>query len=318
MRDYILTTSQVADILGMSKQGVMSIYDNDKKNLKPKKREVGKRSLQTITAGELLTYREAENKKLSPKFGKTTTFQCQKGGVGKSTMSYNLAVRAAMYGIKVLAVDLDCQAHMTMALYENINKDDITWLHIIKKEARIDQAIIEISPTLHLVPSNLNVSAVEKYLNSEEQDPKTYVLNHINEIKNNYEWIVIDCAPSLSTLNHAATIASDLIIVPVTSDDLAKDGMEITIGELNDTQHQYGIKPNVKILYNKFHQRERLSLSILAELARDFNDLLLESIVRRNVTFKEAVREKTSIFELAPKAPGSEDLDLLLRELFDI
>ncbi|MCS6838015.1 MAG: ParA family protein [Bdellovibrionaceae bacterium] len=251
---------------------------------------------------------------LDNKVATVISFQMLKGGVAKTTSALNVGIRASHLGLKVLLVDLDQQANLSFAAGAT-DPNLAVWVDIIDQKVSIEKTILPICEGLDLIPSNLNNSVLEKVLSRSHRNWVTCVQAPLNQIKNRYDWIIIDTAPSLSMLNTAVTYASDLIILPVTPDPFALLGLQKHLQELEEIKKDFHLSGlHYKILFSRFDAREILSQKYLDYLCTNFKDFLLDSYIRVNSDIKKVQGSSgKSIFQL--KSAASEDYDLVTKEL---
>lgn len=241
------------------------------------------------------------------------SFQMLKGGVAKTTSALNIGIRAAQYGLKVLLIDLDQQANLTYSLgCQSILAP--VWIDIVEKKCDPSQAIIPIFETLDLIPSNLNNSVIEKVLIKSQRNWAMSVKGPLNLIRERYDWIIIDTAPSLTMLNTAVTCASDTVILPVSPDPFAMMGLEKHLIELDEIAKDFDLSHlNKKILFTQYDIREKLSQHYLDLCIEKYNELLLDSFIRKSLDVRKAIEENKTIFHSSSYA--KEDYDLVTKEL---
>lgn len=247
------------------------------------------------------------------------SFQIVKGGVGKTSLSFCLAVRASHYGARVLAIDLDQQGNLTRSF--NVEaRDKPVWLNLFRDKVPVDQAIIQLSDTLHVIPSNLNNSKLDTELTQAATNLKDLVRDTIAPIRNNYDLIIIDCPPAINKINAAVTCASDIVIVPINPDPYAMDGLDYTISELNHIKKGFKLSFDYRIVWNKYDARERLGAFYMHELMKreDIVNNVLPVVCRVDVSLKNAVFDAKSVFELSKKSPIREDIDQFAKEILGI
>lgn len=246
------------------------------------------------------------------------SFQACKGGVGKTSLCYNIAIRAAQHGAKVLAIDMDMQAHLTLAFKENENLSALVWQDILEGK-HIRDTIVELHPYLHLIPSHLDNSYLDKkILQSNKVVYTSYVKNHLEKVKEHYDLILIDCAPALSNINTAISLASDKIIIPVTPDIFSFDGVEKTLSELKSIQSSFNKDFDVTILLNRFDAREKNSLDIITNLKNTYGKLLSQTVIVSSAEIKNSILKQEIIFDCRKNPPVCNDLDAITRELLNI
>ncbi len=247
---------------------------------------------------------------------KTISFQMLKGGVAKTSSALSIAIRASHYGYRVLLVDLDQQANLSYALGE-LKESSYVWLDIAEKKINITEAIVSVMPNLDLIPSNLNNSVLEKVLIRSHRNWMMSVKGPLEEIKNNYDWIIIDTAPSLTVVNSAVTCASQCVVLPVTPDPFAIMGLSKHLEELKEIESDFDLKGlDKKILFTRFDARESLSQKYLFECAEKYPDFMLDSYIRNTAEIKKSVQEKRDIFKTSTTAKL--DYDLVTRELMSL
>lgn len=238
--------------------------------------------------------------------------QMLKGGVAKTTSVMNLGLRAAMYGAKVLFVDLDQQANLTYALgYDEENPS--VWIDIVEKKKNIKDCIVTIEDHIDLIPSSLNNSVLDKVLMNSNRNWSSAVKSPLESIASNYDLIIIDTAPALSAINTAVCVASDMIILPVNPDRFSMLGLDKNLSELKEIKSDFDLKFDTKILFTKFDGREKMSHEILQNCIEKYEDLLMQSYIRTSSEAKNSIRGAKNIFQ--GKSSVKEDYDLVTREL---
>jgi len=250
---------------------------------------------------------------------KITAIVNQKGGVGKTTTALNLGYALSEAGEKVLLIDFDPQASLSVALgIKSDNKPGIQTLMaeaIEEKEIQIDSNTIEIKENLNLIPANLQLAGIEMTLVSvmcKEQMLKSV----IESIKKEYDYIIIDCSPSLGTLTINALTACDSLIIPVTPEYLSAKGLGLLIDVIRKTKRR--INPNLKIdgvLMTMLNSRTNLSKEMIravnesAKYIKENFDLDIQVFkikIPASVKAGEAILNRKSIIEYDPKNKVSE------------
>lgn len=247
------------------------------------------------------------------------SFQIVKGGVGKTSLSFCLAVRASHYGARVLVIDLDQQGNLTRSF--NVEaRDRPVWLNLFRDKIPVENAIIELSDYLHLIPSNLNNSRLEVEIIASQANLNDLIKDIIAPIRKNYDLIIIDCPPAINNINAAATCASDLIIIPINPDIYAMDGLDYTISELDRIKKGFKLNLDYRIVWNKYDARERLGAVYMHELMKrtELHNKILPVVCRIDTSLRTAIFESKSVFDLPKKAPIREDIDQFAKELLGI
>jgi chromosome partitioning protein len=243
---------------------------------------------------------------------KVISVQMLKGGVAKTTSVLNMGLRAAMYGARVLFIDLDQQANLSFAL--GVEDESLpVWVDIVEKKKSIEECVRFIEPHVDLIPSSLNNSVMDRVLMNSNRNWAQAVKVPLEKIRHRYDLILIDTAPALSATNTAVTIASDEVILPVNPDKFAMLGLEKNLLELADIKVDFDLQFNRKILFTKFDGRENTSHELLQKCIDSFADELMTGYIRTSSEVKNSVRSGKSLF--AGKSPVKADYDLVTREV---
>ena len=216
----------------------------------------------------------------------------QKGGVGKTTTAINLSSCLAEKGKKVLAVDMDPQGNMTSGLGVNKNSVENTIYDLIIGESSIDEVLRkDIMKNLDIIPANIDLSAAEIEL-IDVEDKEYIVRNVIKDIKDNYDYIIIDCPPSLSMLTIIHTV------------DLVRD-------RLNPELEIEGV------VFTMYDARTNLSLQVVENVKDNLHQNIYKTIIPRNIRLAEAPSYGIPINEYDPKSAGSESYMRLAEEVIN-
>jgi len=242
------------------------------------------------------------------------SLQMLKGGVAKTTSALNIGLRAAMYGARVLFVDLDQQANLTFALgCEDENLP--VWVDVVEKRITVAEAIRQVEPGLDLLPSSLNNSVLDRVLLTGNRNWAQSVRAPLATVKDRYDMIVIDTAPNLSAINTAVTCASDLILLPVNPDKFSLLGVRKHLADLNELRTEFGLEFQSKILFTRYDGREAASREILSQCIAEFEDLLLKSYIRTSTEIKNSIGTVKSIFN--SKSNAKDDYDMVTQEVLE-
>lgn len=241
------------------------------------------------------------------------SFQMLKGGVAKTTSALNLGIRAAMYGARVLFVDLDQQANLTFAL--GCETEGPVWIDLIDKKAKVQNLVCAIEDHVDLIPSNLNNSGIEKALFNSNRNWSKIVKAPLDEIKDNYDLIIIDTAPALSALNTAVCVATDKIILPINPDRFSMMGLEKNIQELEEIKKDFELNFEMQILMTKFDSREKMSHEILENCIEKYSDKLMNHFIRTSTEVKNSIGSTKNLFQ--NKSPIKEDFDQATLEMLN-
>lgn len=245
---------------------------------------------------------------------KTVSIQMLKGGVAKTTSVLNIGLRAAMYGARVLFVDLDQQANLSFAL--GVEDESLpVWVDIVEKKKSVEECVCFIEPHVDLIPSSLNNSVLDRVLANSNRNWAQSVKAPLEKIRHRYDLILIDTAPALSAINTAVTLASDEVILPVNPDKFALLGLQKNISELEDIRQDFDLKFDSKVLFTKFDGREKASHELLQKCIESFEDSLMKGYIRTSSEVKNTLRSGKSLF--SGKSPVKEDYDFVTREILN-
>ena len=222
--------------------------------------------------------------------GKIISFANQKGGVGKTTSAVNIAASLGILGYKTLLVDLDPQGNATSGV--GIAKKGLKYTikDILAGEIDAKTAVLETKyEKLWLIPSNITLAGAEFDLFQEEEDPQNVMKNAFAELKNEFDYVIIDCPPSLGMLTVNSLTASDGVVIPMQCEFYALEGLSqlmITIGKIKT---HYNNALNVTgILITMYTNRLLLTQQVKSELKKHYAGKLFESPISRGVKLSEA------------------------------
>ena len=236
--------------------------------------------------------------------GKVISLINQKGGVGKTTSSVNLASALALRNYKTLVIDMDPQANASQALGSNPDYPGI--FHVLSGKEDIQKSIQPSTlDTLFLISSNEDLSGLGSVLNQEE-NWETFLKLEVQKIKDQFDFIFIDCPPSLGPLTINVLTASDRFIVPLQCEYYALEGLGGLLETVKRVKDR--LNPSLKfqgILLTMFDSRNKLSKQVEAEIREHFENKVFQTIVPRNVRLSEAPSFGQSIFQYDPKSQGA-------------
>ena len=221
--------------------------------------------------------------------GKIISFANQKGGVGKTTSCVNIAASLGVLGFRVLIIDLDPQGNATSGV--GISKKGLkaTTKELLTGEIPVDQ-IIQETPykNLHVIPTNTALAGAEFEL-FDIDDPEFRIKKGLESVKDNYDYILIDCPPSLGMLTINAFTASDGVIVPMQCEFYALEGLSQLMVTINRIKRMYNPELSITgILITMYNGRLLLSMQVIAELDKHYSDKIFRTKVSRNVKLTEA------------------------------
>lgn len=248
--------------------------------------------------------------------GRIIAIANQKGGVGKTTTAINLSSSLAGLGKKVLALDMDPQGNMTSGLSVNKTEVENNVYDLIIGNAEIQECVCkDVFENLDVLPSNINLSAAEIELIGVEN--KEYIIkSEVEKIRDNYDFIIIDCPPALSMLTINAMTTADSILVPIQCEYYALEGLSQLIHTIELVQER--LNPTLKIegvVFTMYDARTNLSLQVVENVKDNLSQNIYKTIIPRNIRLAEAPSYGMPINLYDPKSAGSESYMLLAEEV---
>ena len=248
--------------------------------------------------------------------GKIIAIANQKGGVGKTTTSVNLAASLGVLEKKVLLIDADPQANASSGLGIEVENVEIGTYQILEHSNTPQEAIVKsTSPNVDVIPAHIDLVAIEIELVDKEN--REYMLKEaLASIKDDYDYILIDCAPSLGLLTLNALTAADSIIIPIQCEYFALEGLGKLLNTIKSVQKIHNAELDIEgLLLTMFDTRLRLSNQVVEEVQKHFNDMVFKTIIQRNVKLSEAPSYGESIIAFDATSRGASNYLSLAEEV---
>lgn len=250
--------------------------------------------------------------------GKIIAIANQKGGVGKTTTAVNLAAALGALEKKVLLVDADPQANASSGLGINIEELVKTTYEILDESVNVKDTIIETtSPNVFIIPSHINLVASEIEL-ADKKEREYKFKTAFTEIKDGFDYIIIDCAPSLGLITLNSLTAADSVIIPIQCEYYALEGLGKLLNTIKSVQQIHN--PNLDIeglLLTMYDPRLRLSNQVAEEVRMYFPDMVFKTVIQRNVRLSEAPSFGESILKYDADSKGSVNYLQLAEEVLN-
>lgn len=250
--------------------------------------------------------------------GRTIAITNQKGGVGKTTTAINLAACLAEKGKKVLAIDIDPQGNMTSGLGVNKKAVTHTVYELLIGDCSLEDCFMKSAmKNLVVVPSNMNLAAAEIELIGIEN--KEYILKQeVDKIKEDYDFIIIDCPPSLNTLTVNAMTTADTVLVPIQCEYYALEGLTQLMHTIDLVKKRLNRSLEIEgVVFTMFDARTNLSLEVVENVRKNLKQNIYNSIIPRNVKLAEAPSHGLPINLYDSRSSGAEGYRDLAQEVIE-
>lgn len=244
---------------------------------------------------------------------KTISIMNHKGGTGKTTSSINIGAGLAKKGLKVLLLDIDSQANLTEGL--GVGDPEESVYDSIRENKKLP--ILNISDNLDLVPSSIDLLGAEMEIIS--KIGREQILHKLlKPIRSGYDYIIIDCPPSVGLLTVNAMVASDTILLPLQGEYFAYKGVDRLLGIVNEVRDNLNEKLEIGgVFITQINPNRILTKTIVEKLTEDLQDKVFETKIRINVALAEAQLQGQTIFDYAPESNGAKDYQMLVEEILN-
>ena len=256
--------------------------------------------------------------------------QITKGGAAKTTSAHALGTRMSAMGAKVLLVDCDPQSNLTtifdLEQYDvDIDEETLILSDLFDAprgtdEIKVEDLILPITSNLHLIPSTLQNSNMEAFLYRGGTNIANGLRRKFASILDKYDYIIFDCAPSLSSTNALISCFCDTIILPVYPDKLCMSGLHQTLGELGRLRSEFPdakADMNARIIYSRFDARQVMSVHYLSKLYEEFQDKMYKTYIRTSSVLANSIHASKNVFE-AGKSGVAGDYHNLMKEIIGL
>lgn len=248
--------------------------------------------------------------------GKIIAIANQKGGVGKTTTSINLAAALGALEKKVLLIDADPQANATSGLGIDVESVETGTYQILEHSSAPEETIVKSSsPNVDVIPAHIDLVAIEIELVDKEN--REYMLKQaLQSVVDRYDYIIIDCAPSLGLLTLNALTAANSVVIPIQCEYFALEGLGKLLNTIKSVQKIHNPELDIEgLLLTMYDSRLRLSNQVVEEVQKHFNNMVFETVIQRNIKLSEAPSYGESIINYDATSKGATNYLHLAQEI---
>jgi chromosome partitioning protein len=238
--------------------------------------------------------------------GKIIAIANQKGGVGKTTTTINLAASLGVLEKKILLIDADPQANASSGLGINVEEVKHGTYQVLEHTISAKDAVLKTaSPNLDIIPAHIDLVAIEIEL-IDKQEREYMLKKALADLKKDYDYILIDCAPSLGLITLNSLVAADSVIIPIQCEYFALEGLGKLLNTIKSIQSIHNPKLDIEgLLLTMFDSRLRLSNQVVEEVRKHFSSMVFDTIIRRNTRLGEAPSYGESIIAYDATSKGA-------------
>lgn len=316
MKDHHFTAKQVADILGLPKSFLL---EKEREGALPAARRDPATNHRYYRAEDLPAVRKALGLKPVLDTHRTQLFLNFKGGTGKSSIAASYAFHLAELGVKVLALDLDAQAHMTKCLGYEGSSFKYTLYNVLIEKLPIHDAVVSTKlKNFKFIPANLGLSLVELSLTA--MNAREHRLRKALEaVRDEFDIIVMDAPPNIGLLNLNAILAANDLIIPVLADFLSYEALRILFETIASIEEDFAYElDRIAIVLNRYNKSMNICRTSLKALEKHYAPYLLKTVIRQCTKFADASSIGVPITQYAPSSKGAVDLNNLVKEIFGL
>jgi len=313
--EYTFNLQQIGDLLNISRSSLYRYLEEEGVEGKVKKAGASKKFYDW---DDYYRVSKKVREKIKKPEKKIKAYINKKGGVGKTSLTSQTAMKAACLGLKVLVIDVDPQGHTTLALgVDNCPGAFPTLKEFFEKKCKIRDLIIDICPLLSVIPSNTLLDDIELALRSDFGGTH-FLKRAIKDLCKDYDVVFIDTNPSMSWLTLNAIISADELCVVTETQLYSIDGLRDVFETLSKLEDRFpDFAPSIRIIPNKYQFRQVSSQESMGHLRDNYGDILTKTIIRENADLKNAQKDMQAVFISHKKSTAAADIADLVNELLD-